>query len=155
MHTNGAVRKARSTEEQMVKIFREAGKALVAEVTKEHGISDQASYGWCQRYGTLRPADVQPLRQLKHQNMRLILPSERTISTERISRRWRRRSRIPTAGNTWGFRRRRHDYQGGRHRALISAADLILVRRLPRRTPRTIIQQIMDSSVLQIVSHWL
>jgi putative transposase len=55
----------------MVKILREADKAPVAEVAKKHGISDQTIYGWCQRYGTLAPADVKRLRYLEHENTRL------------------------------------------------------------------------------------
>jgi transposase-like protein len=65
------MKKTRFSEEQMVKILREADRTPVAEVAKKHGVSDQTIYSWRKRYGTLEAADVKRLRQLEQENTRL------------------------------------------------------------------------------------
>jgi putative transposase len=77
------MKKTRFSEEQMVKILREADTAPVVEVAKKHGISDQTIYLWRKKFGQLDPADVKRLRQLEQENAKLKkLVAERDLEIE-------------------------------------------------------------------------
>jgi len=65
------MKKARFSEDQMVKILREADQSPVAEVAKKHGVSDATIYAWRKRFGQLESVDVKRLRQLEQENGRL------------------------------------------------------------------------------------
>jgi len=65
------MKKTRFSEEQMVKILREADKSPVAEVAKKHGVSDVTIYAWRKRFGQLEAVDVKRLRALEAENARL------------------------------------------------------------------------------------
>ena len=65
------MKKTRFSEEQMVKILREADKSPVSEVAKKHGISDVTIYAWRKRFGQLEAVDVKRLRALEAENARL------------------------------------------------------------------------------------
>jgi putative transposase len=65
------MKKTRFSEEQMVKILREADKAPVSEVAKKHGVSDVTIYAWRKRFGELEAVDVKRLRSLEAENARL------------------------------------------------------------------------------------
>ena len=65
------MKKSRFTEEQIVKMPREADRTAVAAVSKANGVSEQSLYNWRKQYAGMAVDEVRRLRQLEQENARL------------------------------------------------------------------------------------
>ena len=77
------MKRARFTDERIVRILQEADRAPVAEVAKRHGVSEPSIYGWRKKFGDMSTDDVKRLRQLEQENNRLKkIVAERDLEIE-------------------------------------------------------------------------
>ena len=66
------MRRKRFSEEQIIGILREGeGGRKVADICREHGISQDSYYRWKRKYGGMNIPDAKRLKQLEDENRRL------------------------------------------------------------------------------------
>ena len=65
------MKRARFTDEQIVRILQEADRSPVAEVAKRHGVSEPSTYAWRKKFGDMGTDDVRRLKALEQENTRL------------------------------------------------------------------------------------
>ena len=62
----------RFTEEQIIGILKQAQSGIkVAELCRQHGISDVTFYKWRSKYGGMEISDAKRLKELEVENRRL------------------------------------------------------------------------------------
>ena len=77
------MKKSRYSEEQIVRILREADRDTIAEVAKRHGVSEASIYAWRKRFGEMVSSDAKRLKALETENSRLKkLVAERDLEIE-------------------------------------------------------------------------
>jgi putative transposase len=66
------MKKSRFTESQIVKILaqQESGQK-VADICREHGISQPTFYGWKRKYGGMSVSELKRMKELEAENAKL------------------------------------------------------------------------------------
>lgn len=66
------MKKSQFTEEQILGILKQVeGGRTIADVCREHGISDATYHRWKSKYGGLEVSQLRRLKQLEDENRRL------------------------------------------------------------------------------------
>jgi putative transposase len=66
------MKKARFTESQIISILSKQEKGIsVADICREHGISNATFFNWKGKYGGMSPSQLRRLKELEIENVRL------------------------------------------------------------------------------------
>ncbi len=77
------MKKTRFTEEQIVRLPRDAEGITIEKAARQHGVSEQLIYRWKRQFGQMEVVDVRELRQLRQENVRLKkVSAERDLEVE-------------------------------------------------------------------------
>ena len=84
----------RFTESQIVAILKQQdGGQTVAQITREHGVSEATFYNWKAKYGGMHISEVKRLKDLEEENRRLKkmyaeLSLQHEITKEALLKKW-------------------------------------------------------------------
>ena len=66
------MRKSRFSDRQIVVVLKQAEAGVpIRDLVRKYGISEQTFYRWRKKYGGLQVSELQQLKQLKEENVRL------------------------------------------------------------------------------------
>jgi len=66
------VKKKRFTVEHIAGVLKQAELGTpIAELCRQHGVSEQSFYRWKKLYGNMEPSEVRELKQLREENAKL------------------------------------------------------------------------------------
>jgi len=65
------MKKNKHSDEQIVKILREANETTVAAAARQHAVTEQTIYRWRKLYDGMQVNDVKELKALRDENQRL------------------------------------------------------------------------------------